>query len=101
MQRRLLLCGAAGFLGAGPFGSSGALRTGGTFAADVARRVALIPSYGCVLAISHAILPWLFQTLNSHRRNSAVFSPLPICLTTELRAKLMTSFGGEPQRFDA
>ena len=73
MQRRLLLCGAAGFLGAGLFDSSDALRTGGTFAADVARRVALMPSYGAVLAISHAILPRLFQTLNSHRWNCNVF----------------------------
>ena len=40
-----------------PCGPSGALGTGGAFAADVARRVALMPSYGCQPAISHAIPP--------------------------------------------
>ena len=39
-------------------------------------------------SISHAIPPPLFQYLNPHRWNSAVFSPLSICLTTELHAKL-------------
>ena len=67
MQRRLLLCGAAGFLGAGPFDSSDALRTGGTFAADVARRVALMPSYGCQPAISHAIPVSACRGLDSDR----------------------------------
>ena len=47
--------------------------------------------------ISHVIPSPLFQTLNSYRRNSAVFSPLLICLTTELRAKLVTSFGSQQQ----
>ena len=52
------------------------------------------------ISISHVIPPRLFQTLNPHRWNSAVFSRLSICLTIELRAKLMASFSGQPQRFD-
>ena len=51
----LLLCCTAGILGAGPYGSSGALRTGGAFAAGVARLIALTPSYDCQPAISHVI----------------------------------------------
>ena len=38
-----------------PCGLSGTFRTGGAFSADVARRVALIPSYGYRPAISHVI----------------------------------------------
>ena len=49
-----------------PSDPSGALRTGGAFG-DVARRVALMPSYGCQPPISHAIPPRLFQILNSQR----------------------------------
>ena len=48
--------------------------------------------------ISHAIPPPLFQILNPHRWNYALFSPLSICLTTELHAKLVGSFRG-PQSF--
>ena len=51
----LLLCCTAGILGAGPYGSSGALHTGGAFAAGVARLIALTPSYDCQQAISHVI----------------------------------------------
>ena len=85
--------GAAGFLGAGPYcgvgllcvpvggaarpsGSSGALRslrTGGAFAADVARRVALLPIYGCEPSIPHVIPRRLIQTSNLHRWNCNVF----------------------------
>ena len=44
--------------------------------------------------MSHVIPPLLFQILNSYRRNSAVFSVPLICLTIELRAKLVGSFRG-------
>ena len=50
-----------------PSDLAGALRTGGAFGADVARLVALTPSYGCQPAIPHAIPPRLFQALNSQR----------------------------------
>ena len=73
VQRWLLLCGAAGFLGAGPCGSSGAHRSGGAFGAGVVRCVALMPSYGCQPAISHVIPRWLIQILNLHRWNCNVF----------------------------
>ena len=43
------------------------LRTGEAFGADVARCVALMPSYGCQPAISHAIPLRLFQILTSQR----------------------------------
>ena len=56
-----------------PCGPSGALRAGGAFAADVARRVALIPSYGCQPPIPHVIPRRLIQTLNLHRWNCNVF----------------------------
>ncbi len=56
-----------------PCGPSGALHADGAFAADVARRVALIPSYGCQPAISHVIPRRLIQTLNLHRWNCNVF----------------------------
>ena len=73
VQRWLLLCGAAGFLGAGPCGSSGAHRSGGAFGTGVVRCVALMPSYGCQPAISHVIPRWLIQILNLHRWNCNVF----------------------------
>ena len=77
-------CGPAGFLGTGPgcgggllcvpvggaampSGPSGALRTGGAFAADVARRVVLMPGYGCQSAIPHAIPVSACQGLGSNR----------------------------------
>ena len=56
-----------------PCGPSGALHADGAFAADVARRVALIPSYGCQPAISHVIPRRLIQTLNLHHWNCNVF----------------------------
>lgn len=49
-------------------------------------------------SMSHAIPPPLFQILNPHRWNSALISTSPICLTTELHAKLVGSFRG-PQSF--
>ena len=73
VQCWLLLCGAAGVLGAGPWGSSGVLRAGGAFAAGVVWCVALVPSYGCQPAISHVIPMRLVQILNPHRWNCNVF----------------------------
>ena len=73
VQCWLLLCGAAGFLGGGPWGSSGVLRADGAFAAGVVRCVALMPRYGCQPAISHVIPMRLVQILNPHRWNCNVF----------------------------
>ena len=86
VQRWLLLCGAAGFLGAGPCGSSGAHRSGGAFGAGVVRCVALMPSYGCQPAISHVIPRWLIQILNLHRWNCNVFGGISKNDRDKLRA---------------
>ena len=48
-------------------GPSGTLRTGGAFVADVARRIALMPSYGCQPAIPHAIPVSACRGLGSDR----------------------------------
>ena len=48
-------CSVYPWAAARPGGPSGALRTGGAFGADVARRIALMPSYGCQPAIPHVI----------------------------------------------
>ena len=65
-------CGPADFLGAGPCGSSGDLRTGGAFGADVARCIALMPTYVCQPSIPHVIPRRLIQILNLRRWNCNV-----------------------------
>ena len=63
------------------------LRTGGAFAADVVRCVALMPSYGYQAAISHVIPMRLVQILNPHRWNCNVFEASRKMTEGKLRAE--------------